>query len=335
MCRKSPGLAARDVPPSKHTDKTPSGDRDHRPWLRPDTGVRAGNLSSRPVSAWTHPPVNSLMLVSLVLAAAVQDTAPPDTLHSKATGADSFEITYAAYGTTEPSEAQRRLMPEANRLCAPRQVVLGKYRFSSTAPLAPTPAEPAQSQSVDLVQQIQCVADGAGAQDAGEATPPGPNIPSLAQDTDQDARIIGLTEDYLDARRRQDSNATRKLMDSTYLATIDQGARQKHQAAFNRAAGTQQARVVYRVTWYDDPPGTLPGRYAAADFVTLDTGLDFHCGYIAWRQQADGSFRVVREEDNYLDAASAARMSEKDRREAKALVGCPDVTRTQGDENAP
>ncbi len=267
------------------------------------------------------------MLIPLVLAAAVQDTAPTDTIHSKATGADSFEITYAAYGTTEPSEAQRRLMPEANRLCAPRQAVLGKYWFSGTRPIAPTPAESARSQSLDLVQQIQCVAGGAGTQAAVVATPPGPSIPSPAQDADQDARIIGLTEDYLDARKRQDSDATRKLMDATYLATIDQDARQKDQAAFNRTAGAQQARVVYRVTWYDDPPGTLPGRYAAADFVTLDSGLDFHCGYIAWRQHADGSFRVVREEDNYLDAASAARMSEKDRREAKTLVGCPDVAK--------
>lgn len=269
-------------------------------------------------------PVNSLIIFPLLLAAALPGAAASDTIQSKATGNGSFEITYIAYGTTDPFEAQRRLMPEATRLCAPRQVVLGKYRFTATESLTGTSKKPAPS--VDLVQQVQCIT---GTASTGNATTPQPSEPGLSspmQRADQDTRIVGLTEHYLEARAREDFDTTHALMDATQLDTIDEDAWRKNQRAFNRIAGESQARVVYRVTWYDDPRGTLPGRYAAADFVTLDSGLAFHCGYIAWRQHADGNFRVVREEDNYLDAVSAARMTKAEQQETKAKVGCPDVT---------
>lgn len=272
-------------------------------------------------------PVNSLIIFPLLLAAALPGAAATDTIQSKATGDGSFEITYIAYGTTDPFEAQRRLMPEATRLCALRQVELGKYRFPATESLTATSKKPAPS--VDLVQQVQCITGITGTASTRNATtsqPPEPGIPSPKQSADQDTRIVGLTEHYLDARAREDFDTTHALMDATQLDTIDEDAWRKNQRAFNRIAGESQARVVYRVNWYDDPPGTLPGRYAAADFVTLDAGLAFHCGYIAWRQHADGSLRVVREEDNYLDAASAARMTEAQRQEAKTKFSCPDVT---------
>lgn len=268
--------------------------------------------------------VNSLIIFPLLLAAALPGAETTDTIQSKATGDGSFEITYIAYGTTDPFEAQGRLMPEATRLCAPRQAVLGKYRFTATEPMTSTSGQPVTT--VDLAQQVQCITGTASTRNATTPQPSEPGVPSTTQSTDQDSRIVGLTEHYLDSRAQEDFDTTHALMDATQLDAIDEDAWRKNQRAFNRVAGESQARVVYRVTWYDDPPGTLPGRYAAADFVTLDAGLAFHCGYIAWRQHADGSFRVVREEDNYLDAASAARMTEAEQQEAKAKVGCPDVT---------
>lgn len=269
--------------------------------------------------------MNPLVIFPLMLAATLQGAPAADTIHSKTTGENRFEITYTASGTTDPSEAQRRLMPEASRLCAPGQVTLGKYRFTGSEPLTPASTQPVQS--VTLVQQIQCGADGTGNRGATTPPPTGPTTPSPSQDTGQDARIVALTEHYLDARAQGQFDVTHALMDETYLATIDEDAWRNGQTAFNQVAGESQGRVVYRVTWYDDPPGALPGRYAAADFVTLDAGLVFHCGYIAWRRHADDSFRVVREEDNSLDAASAARMSEQDQRGAKTRIGCPDVAK--------
>jgi hypothetical protein len=37
------------------------------------------------------------------------------------------------------------------------------------------------------------------------------------------------------------------------------------------------------------------------DFTSKFAEVDLHCGFLAWREQLDGKFVLVREEENYLD----------------------------------
>lgn len=60
-------------------------------------------------------------------------------------------------------------------------------------------------------------------------------------------------------------------------------------------------RDIQKVTWYKDPPNGQPGVYAASDFSSKFANADIHCGYLVWLQQSDGSFLLVREEENFID----------------------------------
>ena len=60
------------------------------------------------------------------------------------------------------------------------------------------------------------------------------------------------------------------------------------------------------------------------DFASEFANLDIHCGYVAWYMQEDGSFRVVREEENSIDKAIQQKLKdgELDKLRAQLGVGC-------------
>jgi len=70
--------------------------------------------------------------------------------------------------------------------------------------------------------------------------------------------------------------------------------------SFYDSAGAAEGRTIRKVTWYKDPANAQPGIYAAVDFSSRFANLALHCGYVAWRQQMDGSFELVREEENSI-----------------------------------
>lgn len=78
-------------------------------------------------------------------------------------------------------------------------------------------------------------------------------------------------------------------------------------ADFHAAAGPVIARRVLRLTWTKDAPtAPLPGVYAAFDMANRFGRLDRHCSRIVlYQAPAGGDFQVAREEDTFLDNASA------------------------------
>ena len=79
---------------------------------------------------------------------------------------------------------------------------------------------------------------------------------------------------------------------------------------FNSRAGPVKSRKIKKVTWYKDPPNAAPGIYAAVDFAGEFANIDVHCGFVAWKMQEDGSFLVVREEENFIDKAAQQKLKE-------------------------
>lgn len=47
-----------------------------------------------------------------------------------------------------------------------------------------------------------------------------------------------------------------------------------------------------------------------------------HCGYVVWLADADGAFHVVREEENYIDKAMAAKMPPEQVKAFARKYGC-------------
>ena len=70
------------------------------------------------------------------------------------------------------------------------------------------------------------------------------------------------------------------------------------------------------------PSAPEPGIYAAADFSGQFESDPIYCGYIAWHRDADGSYRIVREEENFIDKDSVAAMKPEEVKALAAKFGC-------------
>jgi hypothetical protein len=81
---------------------------------------------------------------------------------------------------------------------------------------------------------------------------------------------------------------------------------------FNTVAGAVVDRTISKVTWTKDPAdGPGPGVYAAVDLVSRFAKVDRYCGYVVLYQSPEGGpFRVMREEETYLDNATALAMDQ-------------------------
>jgi len=92
---------------------------------------------------------------------------------------------------------------------------------------------------------------------------------------------------------------------------------------FHMVSGAALGHRVQGVTWYKDPPNApLRGIYAAVDYTADFENFEFACGYLVWYQERDGAFRLMRQEQNYIDRATAAKLTERQLAEAKARVHC-------------
>ena len=138
----------------------------------------------------------------------------------------------------------------------------------------------------------------------------------------QRQRIVEDTLAYLaakDERRFADAYA-RFAASQKSVVPLDRWL--AHMEAFYGRAGAPQGRTLRQVTWYRNPPDAPPGIYAAVDLSSRFSGLSLHCGYVAWREQPDGSFEVVREEENSIPIADMGRLTPEMLRSVRAQFGC-------------
>ena len=92
-------------------------------------------------------------------------------------------------------------------------------------------------------------------------------------------------------------------------------------AAFNTKAGAVTARSLTKITWYKDAPQG-PGVYAAVDFSSEFQNLALHCGYVVWQEQLDGSFAIVREENNVIEKTMVTKLKPGDLERIRAQYRC-------------
>src|SRR3569832_1738846 len=84
-------------------------------------------------------------------------------------------------------------------------------------------------------------------------------------------------------------------------------------AKFNALAGRVIERKIVTVAWTKDSANApLPGTYVALDLVSRFANVDRHCGFLVlYQPPLGGDFKVMREEDNYMDNATAAGLAKK------------------------
>lgn len=229
-----------------------------------------------------------------------------------------FELTATVPNTTDPRKGQAALLPKAIELCGTAAPQLGRYEFKSTAPMAGTGST--ISTSLVFAQELQC----------GDATPVNTVVsevgraPTTPPSANDEADIRSRTLKLMSAKDRGDFDAAVAMFSGTTGAMLTEEAWRSKRRAFNASAGMPQQQQVMRVTWYDDPIGAAPGRYAAADYSASHENAAFYCGYVVWLRQPDGGYRIVREEEGQMNPAEARLIAPSDMAAARAQLGCRD-----------
>ena len=206
--------------------------------------------------------------------------------------------------------AQAALLPTATRLCADRTFFLGAFKF------ADQPEAPAAKRGVAKTrfqQELYCSIPQrfSGSATAGLQDPP----------EAQQQAVLKATYAYLAAKdSNRLSDAYAMFSPRAKLTAPDWVAKARD---FNEQAGAVRARRVTDISWYSNPPeAPEPGLYVAADLNGAFENVEFLCGYVVWKLDADGSFRVVREEQNFVERRRGAKLALPDGTRLRAQMGC-------------
>jgi hypothetical protein len=151
---------------------------------------------------------------------------------------------------------------------------------------------------------------------AGEAPDPAMN------DTAATA-IVEQSKAYLQDKRAGHYDQAYALIAPSMRAYLSQELFRDGAAKFSAEAGKPGEPDFTRFTWYRDPPDAPePGLYAAVDFTGHYADLALMCGYLMWHKLPNGRFRLVREEQNYIDKMGAQQMVPERRQKLPELFGC-------------
>ncbi|OHT21010.1 hypothetical protein BHE75_03015 [Sphingomonas haloaromaticamans] len=137
--------------------------------------------------------------------------------------------------------------------------------------------------------------------------------------------VVDRTQAYFAAKDGGDYHRAYALIAASMRGYLTEDFYTAEARRFNAEAGRAEARDVVRLTWYRDPPDAPePGLYVAADFRSRFPNIHAHCGYLMWHQDADGQFRIVREEQSFIDKATAAQLPPERLASADRQLGCVD-----------
>ena len=252
----------------------------------------------------------------LVLAGASDGAAAKPEITSTRLPGGGYQLTLKAPDAIEPAAGIALMLSEAQRLCGGEPAALGQYVFGVQRSEKP---DGSIEQAVKVVQDVTC-----------GAAPPGPAATTKAGDwtpTEADARFVrGLTERYFAARQGGDYRAAWDMMSDEMKAISPFEAWREQTRAFHEGAGKLVRRRLVKLSWYDHPPSApVPGVYAAVDYAAEYAKVSTNCGYVVWFREADGGWRLVRQEDSSIDRESQRQMDPVALRAFKQQYRCGDA----------
>lgn len=250
----------------------------------------------------------ALLVAGITLASVTNAKVQPSDIQIEKLGEKSFRLVLKSFRSADVSDGQRELVPTAKQVCSDQSMYFGKYEFEMMEPLAsPKP------RTLILKQLIHC----------GDA-PVEPAAPSTTQwrpTVEMEKAIELRTYTYFawkDERNYKQAYPYRAGGSLTFEEW------QSEAEKFNLVAGQVCSRKIKKITWYKDPPnGPGPGIYAVVDFAGQFANIDTYCGYVVWYQgPQDGSFRLTREEQNFIPKDLEQKMSRTDVARTRAKFGC-------------
>lgn len=151
-------------------------------------------------------------------------------------------------------------------------------------------------------------------------------LPPQVGDAPEEAvqrEILALSYRYFAARDGGRYDEAYALIAPSMRAYLSAPFYRSQVEPFNQGAGAVSGRLVTRLSWYRDPPDApAPGLYVAADFVSRFANLYLHCGYLMWHRAPAGEWRIVREEQSFVDTRTADQMTPENRNPLPRQMGC-------------
>jgi len=210
--------------------------------------------------------------------------------------ADKYLLQLVGPASLTEIQSHARVAETASAVCKTMNPVLGVYRYETTQRVDATVASEG-SNSLRFMQELACEA---------KARPSPverrPTLQSAEESRDVQQQIRTRSETYL--KLLADG-----LLDDAYDQVdgegmgVDAATWKSQKRSFQALAGRAVHLSVVKITVYDNPPAAArPGLYVAADYVNEYQNMPLHCGYLMWFREANGQFRIAREEVGYMTA---------------------------------
>jgi hypothetical protein len=258
----------------------------------------------------------TVLIIGLMLLFAPAAEAQKSDIQVEKLDENSYRLTLKSFSSADVAAGQQELMPEARRVCGNKSVRLGRYEFRKLEPVRPD----AQRTQLLLRQDVHC-GDVANAPAAAPAAPAGEWRPSA----EQVQQVVAQTNGYFAAKDSGDYRGAYDYWATNLPSGNWQSLEQWQPTAekFNAQAGRVRNRTVTKVTWYNKPPqASASGIYAAVDFSGEFEKVGIYCGYLIWHLSPDGRFRLIREEQNFVDNAMRAQLKPDELVAARAKIRC-------------
>lgn len=139
---------------------------------------------------------------------------------------------------------------------------------------------------------------------------------------EQERRLVQAATTYFATKDEQRFNDAYAVFSVSYKQQVPLENWKNEMESFYASAGKPGGRTIRKVTWYKNPANAQPGLYAAVDFESRFANLALHCGYVVWRQQMDGSFELVREEENAIPNAIMSQLTPEKLQSIRAQFRC-------------
>jgi hypothetical protein len=151
----------------------------------------------------------------------------------------------------------------------------------------------------------------------------GGETPDSSQNDKMATAIVELSKIFLKDKEARRYDRAYAMLAPSMRAYLTPELFRDDAEKFTAQAGKPGEPEFTRFTWYRDPPDAPePGLYAAVDFTGHYDDLALMCGYLMWHKLPDGSFKVVREEQNFIDKNGAQQMVPEQRRKLPEMFGC-------------
>lgn len=248
----------------------------------------------------------------LLLLAPSQPEAPA--IATERVAPNQYRLTIEVLGTSSVEQGQALLMPTARKLCGDLPATFTTYSWVGSEQIGGSP----RPNSLRLSQNVVCGALPSPVVDSAAA------IPSDWQPSALDReKIVAVSDAYFAAKDEGRYAQAYDFLADRLKAMSPFERWQANARSFASRAGRVARRRVVDVSWYANPPETAPGLYAAADFRADFATLEL-CGYVVWLLRSDGSWRMVREEQNILDHETARGASPDQLARIHGAMGCKD-----------